>query len=199
MNTRNTFSVIALGLLMAITGVTKAQVNKARVEVEVDPIAYLLNGYSFHLGYQLGKGKLDAAVFGLEVPEGVHNNKDFRYHNRGFGLNWIFLGNKPRGWYAGAGVGYSTKEFTHKETSLTQRISSLSVDIRAGYRIMFGKAEKQYKGFYLNPWIGLMYDLNAKDVSLGGDTFKNKHIGYFSNHTCRVAFLNYLGSVILLS
>lgn len=45
----------------------------AAVEMEVDPIAYGLEGYSFHLNLAGEGARFDMGVFALELPEDKDN------------------------------------------------------------------------------------------------------------------------------
>jgi hypothetical protein len=57
--------LFALGLGLLATPAT------AQTEIEVDPIAYALNGYSLHIARVLGSTRLDVGVFRGGCAEGL--------------------------------------------------------------------------------------------------------------------------------
>src|SRR5690606_8623794 len=59
-------------LLASVPGLATAQV---RIEVEADPIAYAVNGYSGHLAaFFTDRVRAQVGAFGADVPEWLHGN-----------------------------------------------------------------------------------------------------------------------------
>ncbi|MEM1115261.1 MAG: hypothetical protein AAF845_03755 [Bacteroidota bacterium] len=50
-----------------------------QVEVEADPIAYALSGYSGHVGYVAGRARASVGVFAADAPEFFHGNEGWPY------------------------------------------------------------------------------------------------------------------------
>jgi hypothetical protein len=82
-------------MLVSLSLVLLAQENerKSRFELEIDPIAYVLNGYSVHGIYVFNKTRFDIGVFGIEQPEGFDGNDGFKVKIQGVGakINCLLL------------------------------------------------------------------------------------------------------------
>ncbi|REL32920.1 hypothetical protein DYD21_13970 [Rhodohalobacter sp. SW132] len=74
---------ISIALLIILISVayyseTHAQSPGERgFDIDIDPIAFALNGFSIHGGYVTGAYRFDLGIFGLDLPEWVHGNEDF--------------------------------------------------------------------------------------------------------------------------
>lgn len=128
--------------------------SKGRIEVEIDPLAYIFKGYSVHIGYQKRLFRYDAGVFAIETPKFFTDNKDFTEYANGAGVKVDYVGKKARGWFVGLQSDYMASRVTHDETRERSTGGVWGVGIRGGYRFMFGKAESK-QGFYVVPWIGI--------------------------------------------
>ncbi|NML21252.1 autotransporter outer membrane beta-barrel domain-containing protein [Pseudoflavitalea sp. G-6-1-2] len=140
--------------------------KKGHIELEVDPIAYFLKGYSFHAGYQLNRIRYDVGVFGLETPEAFTSNDDYLEKSNGVGIKADYLlGKKAGGFFVGLEADYTwTKVSIKKSTVPSQTGEAFAAGIRGGYRIMFGRSANAQKGFYLTPWIGIDRIFHTKNV-----------------------------------
>ncbi len=156
---------VRLFVLLLVLWFCTMETGFAQVQVEVDPIAYLLKGYSVHMGYLFQTSKVDAGVFGLEVPKSIHGNAAFTVKMGGFGLKWHYFGKSTGGFYAGIGTGYSGTKYS--ANGETRTVNSFSVGVEAGYRIEF-----QGTGFYICPWLGLDHDFGPKNIFVAGKSFK---------------------------
>lgn len=153
--------------------------GKAHFDVELDPIAYALNGFSVHLGYQKNSFRYDAGVFGLDEPSSFSVNKDFTVKLKGFGFKAIYLGNKPGGWFAGVGTDYGFVNATHKLTGEQKKGNTLGIGINGGYRILFGKAAEKGSGFYISPWLGIDKVFLVNKPAFTGAEYKEQNIRFF--------------------
>lgn len=181
------WKIILIGLL-----VTSLQSNAQRLpssdrfEVEADPIAFILNGYSFHAGYTMGHLRFDAGVFGIKQPDFALENKLFSVFSSGGGIKVDYLLRRNRGLFFGLQSDYVTDKIGLKSEDDTRSVSGMTLGLRTGYRFMFGKKERQFKGLYLVPWVGLIHSLNPSVVTKGGQTytqaswsiFPTIHLGY---------------------
>lgn len=183
--------LLPLLLALALVPRVKAQENAPRVpttfELEVDPLAYFMNGYSVHAIYAPGHLRFDLGVYGLELPKGMRTNEGFSTRFGGYGLkvNYSFHGIK--GLYVGVGGGYTTEEATHLESGATATGRTIGVGVQVGYRFFLMKdASGQPRGLYLAPWIGLDRNFRVDDVQFSGleytqndwQPFPTVHIGY---------------------
>ena len=93
-------------LLLLLTGAgilpLSAQTNNPiRFEVEADPIAYALQGYSFHGILVINRLRIDGGIFGIAQPEGYSGNDGFHTYSSGYGLKVNYLLNKKETLFAG--------------------------------------------------------------------------------------------------
>ena len=157
-----------------------------RLELEADPIAFLFAGYSFHVGYTANHFRFDAGVFGIDQPSFAINNDKFSVFTSGIGVkvDYILQGNK--GLFLGLQSDYSTDKVALKIGSDLANLTGLSLGLRGGYRFMLGKAERQYKGLYLVPWMALIYLPNPSMIQQKGQQYNQSnwsvfptiHLGY---------------------
>lgn len=123
--------------------------------IEVDPIAYIFNGYSLHGIYQTtGCWSFDVGVFGILEPEFYSSNKGFETIHKGVGakVHYHLQGKDTKGFYVGLGNGYSTMGATNKESKTKVIGYSWSAGIHTGYRFfMFNNNNS--RGLYLTPWV----------------------------------------------
>ncbi len=155
------------------------QTGKAHFDVELDPIAYALNGFSVHLGYQKNGIRYDAGIFGLDEPSSFSVNKDFKVKLKGFGFKAIYLGNKPGGWFAGIGTDYGFVNAAHKVSGEQRKGNTLGIGINGGYRILVGKAAKTGSGFYISPWLGIDKVFLVNKPAFTTAAYKEQNIRFF--------------------
>src|SRR5699024_3737845 len=99
---------IVVGLLtMGITPHAHGQ-----VEVEVDPIAYALNGYSGHIAYGFDPLRISLGGFGADQPEFFHGNEGWKARSRGITMKVDYLLQKQAGYYVGLDATYQWQSYT---------------------------------------------------------------------------------------
>jgi hypothetical protein len=120
-------------------------------EIEVDPIAYLLNGCSFHAIYSHNHFRYDAGFFGIERPESLSGNKGFKTFTTGFGVKANYVRKKVNGAYVGIDVGYLKNNITEKITNGKDISRSVSFGTHIGYRFfLFPKKSTTLSGIYIH-------------------------------------------------
>ena len=152
-------------------------------EVEVDPFAYALEGYSLHLILAGEQQRFDMGVFALELPEDA-DNPNYTVYFEGAGVKWDFNGSRIDGTFWGFEYASSTLTFRYDDPSdaspSVETIRQLKqFGVRLGYR--FGK-----EGWYVSPWIGVSKGRLSEPVVLNGQPyqfdewfiFPTIHIGY---------------------
>ncbi|WP_116774962.1 hypothetical protein [Sphingobacterium corticibacter] len=147
-----------------------------RLEVEIDPLAYILKGYSFHAAMQYGSFRSSAGIFAISQPAFVVNNDAFSVYSSGFDVKTDFLFGTSKAWHTGLQVSYAKEQITLRENSNEQNVWGFNLGVRGGYRFLFGKAEKQYKGLYINPWLAILYAPSAKSINISQQTYKQSTI-----------------------
>lgn len=168
---KHTRFTIALATLVVAALSTPAA---AQVEVEVDPIAYALRGYSVHVAKVLGRTRVDAGVFGLEVPTAFHGNDGWNSSMRGVGMKWDYVGASSDGFFAGLDGGYARGAYTFDATGTTEKRDIIGLGVRGGYRYSIGR-----RGLFISPWASVSYNLDGDDVRVGSATFKRRKIELF--------------------
>jgi hypothetical protein len=160
---------------------TETPSSRFHADAEVDPTAYALSGYSLHVGLGYGHVRLEWGAFAADIPKFVHGNDGFKASAHGFGgkLQYFFLA-AQRGPFAGLDAAVQRTLIEREGTDLAREQVGVRLGIHAGYRIALPA------GFYATPWVGVSYGFGARDVELGGTTYKNNpiivfpaiHLGY---------------------
>jgi hypothetical protein len=169
-------------LVTSFTGLDRdVYAQKITYDIETDPIAFALNGYSLHGGILWDSFRFDVGVFGIEVPESFHGNSGFTNRIDGAGLKLDYYLMRPgAGWFAGVEGGIVRNRVTLDETNRDKSRIVYSTGVRTGYRFVIADR------FTITPWVGLGYSLNARDTRIGDQIFETMalvpfptvHIGY---------------------
>jgi hypothetical protein len=158
-----------------------------RFEAEIDPIAYVLKGYSVHGIFVNNRLRTDLGFFGIEQPEGYNGNDGYQVKTHGVGLKMNYLLDKKEHWFSGVGVGYANNTIVKKETPQSARQGVMSVGAHFGYRwFLFGKKENAWRNLYLTPWMSVDYNMPVTSVKFESEGYSQKaftlfptvHIGY---------------------
>lgn len=120
-------------------------------DVEVDPLAYALRGYSLHVGVGYRHLRADLGAFALELPTFVHGNGDFEASFNGFGIK------------------------AHYYPFAEQRRLFLGADVRLEPR----GANHAGRRLLCHGLDGVGYDFGAHDVTLGGATYERDRVIVF--------------------
>ena len=159
----------------AETAVAKTAERNLRLDLEVDPTAYALSGYSVHLGIGWKRVRLDLGMYAMDVPSFLHGNEGFDASFAGGGakLQYFPLA-AQRGLFVDLGVGVSRREVTLAESG--ERASDLATSIGAsvGYRVALPY------GFYATPWAGINVDLDETALMVNGRTFAMSRVTPFA-------------------
>lgn len=163
------------------TSVSTTADRDFHLDLEVDPTAYVLSGYSAHLGLGWNRLRLDLGVFAMDLPTMLHGNEgwDASFDGAGVKLQWFPLA-EQRGLFVDVSAGVSRRTATLVETGASQRDTIVGVGIDGGYRF-----DLPYN-LYITPWAGLSRDLSPTDVMLDGKSFQKSawtpfaavHVGY---------------------
>lgn len=158
-----------------------ASPSRLHLDVEVDPTAYILRGYSLHVGIGWRRLRVDLGAYAMAMPEFMHGNPDFDVSFHGFGVKAQFFPlAEQRGLFVGVDTGLAMPLVRRRDTDLARTGLQVSVGAHVGWRLPI------VAGLYVTPWIGLSYSFNAEDVTLANRTFVSNpvtvfpavHIGY---------------------
>jgi hypothetical protein len=153
-------------LLLIFTG--SARTAFAQVHVEIDPIAFALDGFSLHVGQSVRRVRGDAGIFGIDVPKSFEANSGWTTRARGAGLKLDFVSAESDSWFAGIVSNVTHAEHTLQRTSHTVRDTQLTFGPRLGYRWFPSGAASS---FYLSPWVSADYAPNARALTVDGATY----------------------------
>jgi len=145
-----------------------------QVEVEVDPIAYALNGYSGHAAYVFDPLRISLGAFGADQPEFFHGNEGWEARTRGITMKADYLFPKLGGFFVGLDATYSWNEYTLKSSNKTESQNGLGLGVRTGYRFTFRNT-----GFYIVPWFSVSYPFDTKEVIISDEKFDEARILVF--------------------
>jgi hypothetical protein len=145
------------------------------VDLEVDPTAYLMSGYSLHVGVGWTHFRLDLGVYGMDIPSFAHGNPgwDVTFDGAGAKLQWFPLA-EQRGLFVDISGGLARQRVTLAASGASHRDTDLAAGASAGWRFMLPR------GFYASPWAGLNYTFDGADVMLDGERFKTTRLVPFA-------------------
>ncbi|HEX6496373.1 MAG TPA: hypothetical protein VF018_12865 [Acidobacteriaceae bacterium] len=162
------FLLVAVAVLPAI--------GRAQVEVEADPTAYALNGYSVHVGVPFQRrNRVQAGVYGYDLPSFYGVASGFRERGNGATFKYDrFLRHRTAGFFAGADGNYTRTRYTLKATDHSTDRGDVTIGPRIGYRWDIGPH------LYVTPWFSCGYILNLGDaVVIDGKKADRNSFGYF--------------------
>jgi len=177
---------LLLGFFIAHFAVAQTTEHKDHFELEADPIAYILHGYSVHLGYQSGHLRWDLGAYGAEEPSFFSGYDNFKIRSNGVGIKMDYLFHKRKGLLLGIESDISKEKVSSKSNDASvegidsKTFTNVSVAMRVGYRIMLGKKDNDYRGFYIFPWVSfLSFNLNPQSAIIKGSSYEQKTLSFF--------------------
>jgi hypothetical protein len=164
--------------LFAYSSLSLAAVARAASgDVEIDPVAYIVDGYSLHVGLRVAHQRFDLGNFAAAAPELFHGNPGFGSYFSGLGAKWDLCRREDcNGAFAGLDVSVAHNWVTLKATGETVDRRQVVAGFRAGYRFTF---RDDGKGFFVVPWASVGYSWFSHSVTLGGQTFNDRRIAVF--------------------
>jgi hypothetical protein len=153
---------------------TVAERSPFHADVEIDPTAYALSGYSLHVGLGWKRLRLDLGAFAMELPSIVQDNDDFDVSFDGFGakLQYFAFGEQVGG-FIGVDMAVARPLVERNGSDLAHRDTETSMGVNAGWRFdLVGD-------LYVTPWIGVGYSFDAEDVTLDGARYEAQRVTVF--------------------
>jgi len=152
---------------------------QAGLELEVDPFAFALKGYSYHVAYKGGSLRTDIGAYGLTLKK-APGNPDFELEMdaQGVKIDYLF----GEGWFTGVSLGSGTLDISCP-TCVTQEAQTrqfTNKGVRFGVNIGAGH-------WYFAPWLGVdQMSLEGDPVLIGSKTYQSPefqlfptiHLGY---------------------
>ncbi|MGA8086225.1 MAG: hypothetical protein WCA10_02890 [Terracidiphilus sp.] len=149
---------------------------RAQWEVETDPAAYALKGFSAHVGRPIWKGKAEVLLgaYGLETPKAWHGNEGFTETSKGIALKPDYFPLKPaKGLFVGMEADFSRDHYRFDSTGEDLQRNHFRLGPRLGYRFDVGRH------FYISPWCAVVYQFNSQDEVISGHRFKQSNYTFF--------------------
>src|ERR1700730_16318429 len=124
---------IAVGTLLA------QATAQAQWEVEADPVAFGLKGYSAHVGYRVNLFRADIGAFGADIPESLHGNEGWKSRTSGVGAKFDYVGS-GRGMFSGVEANHDRTRYTLTSVGESMARNGFAAGARVGYRFWFGRS-----------------------------------------------------------
>lgn len=150
---------------------------------EIDPFAYMYDGYSVHVGKQTGPLRLDLGVFAMDIPEFaeeyMYDSEDFDIKFKGLGIKLDYFIEKNI--FIGLDSNVQKREYIHHTTNSKVEKTVAFVGVRTGFNYELNK------NLYFSPWFGVSKNITGNEkitvstssVETGEyDYFLTAHIGY---------------------
>jgi hypothetical protein len=169
-------AVARLAFLAATLGASAAAAEPGdfHADAEVDPTAYVLSGFSIHVGLGYQRFRLDLGNFAMAIPQLVHGDDGFDVSFDGYGAKLqYFPMDEQRGLFVGVDAALVHMLAQRQGTDLAVRRLQLNAGVDVGYRIALPD------DFYVTPWIGVGVQLGADDVTLAGATYHPDRVSVF--------------------
>lgn len=165
-----------LALLIILLG-GRVLAAESGTEIEIDPIAYLLNGYSVHIGRQYGSWKYDintAAESLNQVQTNVFlSNDNFTAKFFSYGAKIDYIGPSQTGFHVGIQWDYLQWSYSSTINGITANNYTQDAGIRFGYRLGSGSV-------YVDPWVGFLYNYQGTgSINVGGLNFNQQSFQIF--------------------
>lgn len=157
----------------ALIGMLAAATANAQWEVEVDPFAYLMDGFSLHVAQnsRTSNSRLQGGIFQADVPEWIHGDDEFDVRMQGITLKAdYFPFDETSGWFMGIDGTYYRMRYRLEQTGETEDSNQFGLGPRLGYRYEIGD------DLYITPWISAQYVFNADDVYISGVRYSESDI-----------------------
>jgi len=171
-----TLTTAALALtLVAAPAAAETAPSELHADVEVDPTAYVLSGYSLHAGVGWQRFRLDLGIFAMDVPEMMHGNPgwDASFAGGGAKLQWFPLAEQHE-LFVDVAASASRRDMTLQATGASERATVFAVGASAGWRFALPY------NLYATPWVGFNVDLEETEVMLDGETFEMSRVTPFA-------------------
>lgn len=157
------FSHILLTTLLLSSSLSQA----GDLYVEADPFAYMLKGYSLHIGKAFGPLRAQGGVFGIDVPEGMRRNTAYDVRMDGIGFKLDYIGRSEDGWFAGTDLNRAALRYRYNGSE--ENHNAVQLGVRGGYRKRFGQR------MFATPWIGLSRELTTPaDITFAGERYEER-------------------------
>jgi hypothetical protein len=158
----------AFVVLLATSAASADERPGVRVEVDGDPAAFFVDGYSLHVAVVGPWRRLDLGCYAVDEPGFLHGNDGWDVELRAWTLGWDYFVSGEDGFFAGVSAALAIRTYALAGTQLAVERHQLLVGPHIGWRFMLGPH------FYLEPWLAVQYAYRGDAVTLGGETFDDR-------------------------
>lgn len=167
---QSTKSAIIFGLMIIASATTlfsQSQTQEIQYDeilyVELDPLAFIHDGYSFHLGYENWGYRFDLTKVKVDFPESFeeafYKTKAFDLVTHISGVKMDYIGNRSN-WtknaFIGLDINHQKLSFEHRATGSIKDLNTFNIGLRTGYKLPI------FKGLYITPWAALWRNVATK-------------------------------------
>jgi hypothetical protein len=161
-------------LLVLLQGaVARADEPPFHVEMDGDPAAFFVDGFSLHVAALGPWHRIDFGCYAVDEPGFLHGNDGWNVELRGYEASWETFFSGDGGLFAGLGAHLVIRTYALAGTGLAEERHQLLVGPHVGWRFWLGPH------FYLEPWLALMYAYRGDAVTLAGKTFDDHPYAIF--------------------
>ncbi len=131
---RNRFRSLFPGLPILLGLATGPSAMPFTADVEIDPTAYVFDGYSLHAGIWTGHWRVDLGAFAMDVPEAVLANDDFSATFHGYGVKLQYFPRADRtGPFAGIDGGVTKALVQSASSNAANYATRFGAGVNAGW------------------------------------------------------------------
>lgn len=163
-------------------GAGTGEPDRVSLDVELDPLAYVFEGYSVHAGVRWWNLRFDLGAFGLTVPDAFSTNEALEERFDGFGVKVDYRFAKGR-WipFAGVSLARALLHVSPHDSETSETTWQTLPAVRAGLEIAIAA------GFYAAPWVSLGWAISDHSITHVGTTpyeprtwqvFPTVHLGW---------------------
>lgn len=154
---------------------TQPAVSFFHADFEVDPTAYVLDGFSLHVGLWWKRLRFDLGNYAIALPKALTGNDDFKVSFDGYGIKvqYFVFSERQEGGFVGVGADVIRSNVHRRGTSLTARHVNFGAGVNFGWRFVFGH------DFFATAWLGLGYMPGREQVTLGASTYSGTKFSVF--------------------
>src|SRR5258705_10517109 len=111
-------AALALVILLAATSAARADEAAVRVEVDGDPAAFFVDGYSLHVAVVGPWRRFDLGCYAVDEPGFLHGNDGWNVELRAWTLGWDYFVSGEDGFFAGLSAALAIRTYAPSGTHL---------------------------------------------------------------------------------
>lgn len=143
-------------------------------DAEVDPTAYVLDGFSLHVGVGYRRLRVDLGAYAMKLPQALHGHDELDVSFTGYGIKLqYFLFGEQTGGFVGLDGGVARLTVAKPDMRLAERDTQVGVGVNFGWRFAITDA------LYATAWLGLGANASTRTVMFGDTTYEPSKLTVF--------------------